>query len=99
MIHPHPNTLTADQRLDRLRRLEGDLHDAANMAGIATTLVMDLFSNRGVDPHMVGGVSNCHILTPTELDQVIFAVSHAQRLADELKDRILSDLYGQPSAA
>lgn len=89
---------TDQQKLQRVHALEGSFYDAANMAGIAWDMLSGMFegSVAGEPPECVGGVEHCHIIDPAHLERVHFAVSHAWRMTEKLKNDLLKALYEAP---
>lgn len=89
---------SGEERLERVRALEGSFYDAANMAGIAWDMLSGMFERgvAGEPPECVGGMEHCHIIDPAHLERVHFAVSHAWNLTEKLKDDLLKALYEVP---
>jgi hypothetical protein len=94
MSAPRKNSPTAEEKLQRIHDLEGDMHAAVNAAGVVWDLLSGIFEGHigGEKPEMVGGVEHCHIIDPGQLERLHYAVSEAWDKVGKLRNDVLSGL-------
>lgn len=90
MSAPGKSGPTDAEKVECIRDLEGNMHDAANAAGVVWDLLEDLFEGAAIRSQ-----DGMYMLDPGRVSRLHYAASDSWRKAEKLKDDLLAGLgYG-----